>query len=151
MTLNLQSVENFDGKKRIREFYAMSPEDTYSILEAIAVIHGCAEKLRLIQPNEEEARAEETAQEIDTESYERAENFSFSKCQIPVGEKLEYCNDSSITCIIVDDRHVEYGGKKMSLTALAKLLSGKKYSIAGPRFFKYKGEWLNDIRDRVGF
>ena len=38
----------------------------------------------------------------------------------------------------------------MSLTALAKLLTGKQYSIAGPRFFKYKGEWLNDIRHRIG-
>ena len=42
-------------------------------------------------------------------------------------------------------------GKEMSLTAAAKLISGKKYSIAGPRFFKYKGEWLNDIRERMGF
>ena len=36
-----------------------------------------------------------------------------------------------------------------SLTAAAKLISGKKYSIAGPKFFKYKGEWLNDIRARM--
>lgn len=49
------------------------------------------------------------------------------------------------------DRKVEYQGKEMSLTAAAKLISGKKYSIAGPRFFKYKGEWLNDIRERIGF
>jgi len=38
----------------------------------------------------------------------------------------------------------------MSLTALAKLLTGKQYSIAGPKYFKYKGEWLNDIRHRLG-
>lgn len=31
-----------------------------------------------------------------------------------------------------------------------KKLSGKKYAIAGPKFFKYKGEWLNDIRHRLG-
>ena len=37
----------------------------------------------------------------------------------------------------------------MSLTAAAKLISGKKYSIAVPKFFKYKGEWLNDIRARM--
>lgn len=29
---NLRSIENFNGKQRIREFYAMSPEDAYSIL-----------------------------------------------------------------------------------------------------------------------
>ena len=45
---NLRSIENFNGKQRVREFYAMSPEDAYSILEAIAEIHGCADKLKRI-------------------------------------------------------------------------------------------------------
>ena len=35
---NLRSIENNDGKKRVREFYAMTPEDAYSILEAIAAV-----------------------------------------------------------------------------------------------------------------
>lgn len=147
---NLRSVESFDGKQRVREFYAMSPEDAYSILEAIAKIHGCADKLKLATPTDEEKQAEETAKEIDTESSERASNFSFSKCQIPIGDRIEYCENPSITAIVVDDRNVEYNGEVMSLTALAKVLSGKKYSIAGPKFFKYRGEWLNDIRHRLG-
>ena len=147
---NLRSVESFEGKKRVREFYAMSPEDAYSILEAIAEIHGCGDKLKIVVPSEEERTAEQTAQEIDTESTERAANFSFSKCQIPIGAKIEYYDDPSITATVVDDRNVEYNGEIMSLTALAKLLSGRKYSIAGPKFFKYKGEWLNDIRHRLG-
>ena len=147
---NLRSIDNFDGKQRIREFYAISPEDAYSILEAIAEIHGCKDKLKLAQLSREEEIAEKTAQEIDTESTERASNFSFGKCQIPVGAKIEYCENPNLTATVVDDRHVEYNGETMSLTALAKLLSGKKSSIAGPRFFKYKGEWLNDIRHRLG-
>ena len=35
-----------------------------------------------------------------------------------------------------------------SLSALAQLLTGSKYSVAGPRYFKYRGEWLNDVRRR---
>ena len=147
---NLRSVESFNGKQRIREFYAMSPEDAYSILEAIAEIHNCADKLKLVQPNEEEQKAEETAKDIDTESTERAANFSFGKCQIPIGAKIEFCDNASITAIVVDDRNVEYNGETMSMTALAKILTGVKYAIAGPRFFKYKGEFLNDIRHRLG-
>lgn len=147
---DLRSVESFNGKQRVREFYAMSPEDAYSILEAIAEIHGCTDKLKLVAPTDEETTAEQTAQEIDTESTERASNFSFGKCGIPVGEKIEYCDNPEITAAVVDDRNVEYKGEVMSLTALAKLLSGKKYSIAGPKFFKYHGEWLNDIRHRLG-
>ena len=53
---NLRSIENFNGKQRIREFYAMSPEDAYSILEAIAEIHGCADKLKRIAMDEPRSR-----------------------------------------------------------------------------------------------
>ena len=149
---NLRSIETFDGHKRVREFYAMPPEDAYSILEALAEIHGCVDKLKLIKPNAEEERAEETADEIATERQEKAENFSFLKCQIPVGATIEYCNAgiSGIYCTVVDDRMVEYQGKKMYLTSLAKMLVGRKTPIAGPRYFKYNGEWLNDIRNRLG-
>ncbi len=148
---NLRSIENFDGKKRVREFYAMSPEDAYSILEALAEIHRCTDKLNLVKPNAIEIEAEETAEAITTETQERMENFSFAKCQIPMGAILEYCNDPSITCVVVDDRMVEYEGKRMYLTGLAKKLLGKRTSVAGPRYFKYNGEWLNDIRHRIGF
>ena len=147
---NLRSVESFNGKQRVREFYAMTPEDAYSILEAIAEIHGCADKLKITALSKEDENAEKTAQEIDTESSERSSNFSFSKCNIPVGATIEYYDNESITAKVVDDRHIEYNGETMSLTALAKLISGKKYAIAGPKFFKYKGEWLNDIRLRLG-
>ena len=147
---NLRSIENFNGQRRVREFYAMPPEDAYSILEAIAEIHGCTEKLHLVAPSEEDVRAEETAQEVDTEHSERAANFSFTKCQIQIGEQISYAYDDAITATVVSDRMVEYDGTTMSLTALAKLLTGKKYAIAGPRYFKYKGEWLNDIREHMG-
>ena len=42
----LRSQEEVDGKKRIREFYAMAPEDAYSILEAIAEINGYKNRLK---------------------------------------------------------------------------------------------------------
>jgi len=147
---DLRSVESVKGKQRVREFYAMSPADAFSILEAIAEIHGCSDKLKLVKPSDVEITEEQTAQEIDTESTERATNFSFTKCQIPVGAKIAYCNDPGITAEVVDDRNVKYNGETISLTALAKLLTGKKYSIAGPKFFKYNGEWLNDIRHKLG-
>lgn len=147
---DLRSVESFNGKKRVREFYAMSPEDAYSILEAIAEIHGCCDKLKLIAMSEEEKTAEQTAQEIDTESSERLSNFSFTMCQIPKGATITYAYDESITCTVCGEKTVEYEGKTYSLTGLAKQLSGKKYAVAGPRFFKYNGEWLNDIRHRLG-
>ena len=146
---NLRSIENFNGKQRVREFYAMSPEDAYSILEAIAEIHGRADKLKRIAMDEEQKQAEETALEIDAEHKERLAPFRFSMCNIAPGEEIEYCNNPEIRCKVVDDKQVEYQGKKYSLSALAQILTGSKWSVAGPRYFKYKGEWLNDIRHRL--
>ena len=146
---HLRSIENFNGKQRVREFYAMSPEDAYSILEAIAEIHGRTDKLKLVAMDEEQKQAEETAQEIDAEHKERLAPFRFSLCNIQPGEVIEYCNNPEIRCTVVDDKQVEYQGQKYSLSALAQLLSGSKWSVAGPRYFKYKGEWLNDIRHRL--
>lgn len=39
----------------------------------------------------------------------------------------------------------------MSLTALAKIFLklGKNSHVAGPRYFKYNGELLSDLRDRL--
>ena len=61
---NLRSIENFNGQKRVREFYAMSPEDAYSILAAIAEIHGCEDKLTLVPLSKEQVEAENTAEDI---------------------------------------------------------------------------------------
>ncbi len=150
----LRSIESFNGKKKVREFYAMSPEDAYSILLAIAEIHGCEDKLKLIPPNEDDIKAADTAEDIEDQRKERLAAFSFSKCSIPVGAEIEYCNKSDeksgIVCTVVDDHTVEYEGKKWSLTALATTLMQSKWSVAGPRYFKYQGEWLNDIRRRLG-
>lgn len=146
---NLRSIDHFNGQKRVREFYAMSPEDAYSILEAIAEIHGCTDKLKLASMDDAEKQDEETAQEISAVQKERLSPFTFSKCSIPVGETITFCNDSSIVCTVVDDKTVEYQGQRYSLSALATKLSGSKWGVAGPRYFKYKGEWLNDIRRRV--
>ena len=67
---NLRSIDNFNGQKRVREFYAMSPEDAYSILEAIAEIHGCTDKLKLIPPNEENVTTVDTTEDIKEQKKE---------------------------------------------------------------------------------
>ena len=70
---NLRSIENFNGKQRVREFYAMSPEDAYSILEAIAEIHGRADKLKRIAMDEAQKQAEALAKQIEEAQKKAAE------------------------------------------------------------------------------
>ena len=88
------------------------------------------------------SHAEEIAQEIDAEHKERQSPFRFSMCNIQPGEEIEYCNNPEIKCTVVDDKTVSYQGQSYSLSSLAQLLTGSKYSVAGPRYFKYKGASL---------
>ena len=146
---NLRSIDNFNGQKRVREFYAMSPEDAFSILEAIAEIHNCADKLKRVELNAEAQQDETIAEEIQTETKIRGSNFTFSEWQIPVGAELEYYKNPEIKCTVVDDRKVEYKGEITFLTSIAKKITGKQTGIAGPRYFKYKGAELWDIKNRT--
>lgn len=145
---DLRAIETFNGQKRTREFYAMTPEDAYSILEAIAEIHNRVDKLKLCRLNDDAVYEKKVAQEIDAEIKTRSANFTFSECQIPVGAVLEFYDNPQITCTVFDDRRIEYNGEVMYLTTLAKMITGKKTGVAGPRYFRYKGTWLWDVENR---
>lgn len=137
---NLRAIDSFEGKKRVREFYAMTPEDAYDLLKSIAELNGLEKNLKLSTPNKQEIEDEKVAQEIS--QTHRNENFSFAKCSIPVGANLEYINDKSITCKVVDDRHVEFKGQTMFLSGLAKVLLNKNEGVNGTRYFKYNDKDL---------
>ena len=138
---DLRAIETFNGKKRVREFYAMTPEKAYSILEAMATIHGCEDKLKLVY-DKGAIKDEETAEAI--EKAVRGEYFSFTKCHIPVGATLEYAKDPTINCTVYDDRKIEYNGEVMYMTTLSKILLGKNIGIQGPLYFNYNGKNLQE-------
>lgn len=144
---NLRAIETFNGQQRKREFYAMSPEDAYSILEAIAEIHGCAEKLRKWAPDAMQIQAEIAAQEIKKRS--RSANFSFSDYKIPKGATLICRDNPDIVCTVVENRKVEYNGETMYITTFAKMISGKNYLTTGPKYliehFEYNGTALCEL------
>ena len=150
---NLRSIDNIDGKKRVREFYAMTPETAYAIFETIAELGGRRDRLHLYEPTAVERQNEEIAQDIEEQHIERMAPFAFSKCNIPVGSEITFVSqgntNSGAQCVVVDDKNVEYQGRTLSLSALATELLGSKWGVAGPRYFKYNGEWLNDICAKV--
>ena len=54
------------------------------------------------------------------ESHRRGKPFSFTKCQIPIGSKIEYINDKTIKAIVIDDRKIKYDGEIMYMTTIIK-------------------------------
>lgn len=150
---NLRSIDTFEGKERKREFYAMTPEDAYSILEAIAEINGRKDKLKLIAPTEEEKNEKQIATDVKEENVDRLTPFNFNIVNIKPGETIVFTNSANpyngTECVVVNDKQVEYNGEKWTISALATKFTKSKWGVAGPRYFKYKGEWLNDIRKRL--
>lgn len=143
----LRSIDNFDGKERKREFYAMKPEEAYSLLECIAKISGTEERLKKMKPEGHEIEDEETAAEVAKES--KRGPFRFSACDIPIGAKLQYINDRNVEVTVMDDRHVSYKGVTTSVSAVAQELLDVEYTVQGTIYFEYEGERLTDRRDRM--
>ena len=140
---NLRSIEEFEGKKRIREFYAMDAEEAYSILESIATINGLKDNLHRVSPSVREIEENNTANIV------RLESFRFSMCGLVEGDELEYINDRNIKCYVKSDKKVIYNGEEYSLSALAQLLTGKPYNLPGPHYFMYNGVILRDLREKI--
>ena len=62
MNADLRSIDTINDKVRVREFYLISPEDAYELLEDIAIISGTKERLHLYKPTKEEVIEEENAE-----------------------------------------------------------------------------------------
>ncbi len=146
----LRSKDDIDGNIRTREFYAISPEDAYSVLRNIAAINGLEDNLELVAKTTEDTMAEETANKIEVR-HDRAKPFNFREAKIPAGAEITYILDENIKArVCADLKHVEYEGKVYSLSSLASFLRGKSH-CAGPQYFKYNGKELNQIREEIGF
>lgn len=143
---NLRIRETINGRTRTREFYKMSAEDAYRILECIAIISSTQSKLKRYSenyaiPNEQISNS--------TGENTRRGPFRFSDCHIPLGSKIAFIDDPSILATVIDDRHIEYQGETTSTSALAQKLKGYSNQPQGPNFFTYNGEKLTDLRARI--
>ncbi len=144
---DLRTIENFDGRERVKEFYAMSVEDAYDLLESIAKISGTLDRLQRLTPEGHEILDEQIAQKV-RETAKRGP-FRFSVCNIPFGSELSFVEDPTIKVKVVDDRHIEYNGETTSLSALARKLKQFDHPVQGTLWFSYKGETLVDLRERM--
>lgn len=114
---DLREIETFDGKKRTKEFYEMSAEDTYSILECIAINSGTESRLKRMKLEGHKVEDIRIAEEA-----ERAYGigpFTFSSFGIKSGEVISFVSDLSITATVVDDKHIHIGDTITSLSEAA--------------------------------
>ncbi len=141
----LRTIDTFDGKVRTKEFYAISAEDAYALLESIAKLSGTMDKLQRLTPEGHEILDEEVAAEIQKEAKERKSPFSFFKCGISPGAEIVLVGHPDIAAIVKDDRQIEYQGKTYSFFSLAQELLQTSYSLQGPAYWTYQERELWDI------
>ena len=128
-------IDNLNPDLRVsknREFFVMSPEDAYDLLEAIAMISGSQDRLH--KKNTAHTSAEQKT---------KKPAVNFQKCNIPIGAELVFMDDPTVKVTVVTDRKVQYNNEITSLSAIAKSIKG--YSVAGPSCFTYNGKMVAEI------
>ena len=140
---DLRAIETFNGKKRTREFYEMTPEYAYNILSSIAKLSGTESRLKRIKPEGHEVEDIKMAEEAE-KAYRRGP-FTFSSVGINPGETISFVPDCSITATVVDDKHIRIGDTVTTLSGAAKSILHKN-ALQGPKCWTYKGKVLDDIR-----
>lgn len=140
---DLRAIETFNGKKRTREFYEMTPEYAYNILSSIAKLSGTESRLKRIKPEGHEVEDIKIAEEAE-KAYRRGP-FTFSSVGINPGEIISFVPDLSITATVIDDKHIRIGETVTSLSGAAKSILHKN-ALQGPKYWSYKGKILDDIR-----
>ena len=145
---NLRAIENFNWKKRVREFFAMDAEDAYSILETIAEINWMKKNLVKVNPTEKEQESEKIAREVEQKCREKAKSFSFYSIWIKDWDEIYFTRDPEKKAKVISDVKVEYEWETMTLSWLAAKLLGKNSSkwVWWPDFFSYNWKKINDIR-----
>lgn len=130
-------IDNLNPDLRVsksREFFIMKPEEAYELLEAIAIISGTTDKLKLMVQ----------AGEVSSQTVRRPP-INFTKCGIPIGSILVSTDDPSQSVTVVAERKVEYKNELTSLSAVAQQIKGTKYPAQGPMYFTYNGKLVVDI------
>lgn len=130
-----QLIDDLNPDLRVsknREFYVMTPEQAYQLIEAIAIISGSTNKLKRVK---------------QTPVTTKRPPIDFGKCGIPKGAELVYTEDENIKVTVVNNHKVKYKEELTSLSAIVKNLKG--YNIAGPSYFTYNGRLITEIAEET--
>ena len=130
--------------RKNREFFEIAPERIASALKLGAI--------REVTPFGPVVNDSDDLVAIE-KSKERRARFNFKLANIPIGSVLEHNKDDTETCVVIDNRTVEYNGEKLSLTSAAlKVFHKLGYSwssVSGPESWIFEGETLDERRKRI--
>jgi hypothetical protein len=136
----------FDDRRvrQRREFFQVDPERVRSAL-------------MLADPEDVTPREDIVEDADDQAALNRARTirsaFNFKMVEILPGTELTFTKDHSITCVVIDNKKVEFENEITSLTAAALTIVNRMgytwTKIAGPQYWEFDGETLSERRNRM--
>ena len=130
--------------RKNREYFEISPDRVVSALKIGAIEE--------VTPGVDYVESDDDQKALD-KARTRRSNFNFEMVNIPVGAKLQFIRDESVSCSVLDSRKVQFAGEVTSLSAAAqKALEGMELywkSVQGPMYWLYEGETLGERRYRM--
>ena len=169
---NLRAIDNFNNKKRVREFYNMKVEDAYAILEAIAAINGFKENLIIVNQegkipvkNKKISNKSDNKKQIINDNNKinnnkqirnRKNRINLPKMDwlieqniVKIGDEIFEIHHPEELAIIVDKENVKYKGNIMRFWQFGCKVTGR-VSICCYKYMKIKGnnELLSTLRER---
>lgn len=136
----LQSVFSDRRIRDNREFYKVDPERVVVAIRRM-------QKMDITPKNFINTTKEEEG-ELEEVKSKRA-RFDFAHFGIPINSTIVYSRDASIQAKVLKNNQIELNGKSTSLSASAQELLGYKMGVAGPRYWKYEDETLDERRKRL--
>ena len=124
-----------------REFFKIAPERVVAVLRLLS-IKEVTPTLNTGIDSDEDKESLEVARK-------RRSAFNFRLVQIAPGSELKFLRNEEITCQVdIDQKHVVFNDRQMSLSEAAKEALGYKWQVQGPAYWTYNGEILDEIRQK---
>ena len=121
-----------------REFFKVSPERVVAIIKLVEI-----ENVTPKNDNDLHPEVKEELEKIYTK------RFNFDAVNIPVGSELTFTRNPSIRAKVLPDSNVEINGEVKSISRAAKDLLSYSYAVAGPLYWEYEDETLDERRKRI--
>ncbi|MBN1281920.1 MAG: GIY-YIG nuclease family protein [Alphaproteobacteria bacterium] len=139
-----------NGKMRKKEFFQISPEKAYEVMDTI--VKFAPEKYELVieKATKEQQEIENIVEEVSQK--EKRTRTTFKMLGIPIGAELVFSKDSNVKCIVVDEINtVKYNDEEFSISNLAWKLTGRSRDTGVNGFYEflYEDERLWDRRMRL--
>lgn len=132
--------------RKTREFFEIHPD---RVISALKMANGID-----VTPTQDIVEDDDSQIALDNARKKR-ERFNFSMINLEHGTVLDYMDDTDYKCEVISNNRVLFEEKEMSLSGSAQEIylklnpDRKKIALSGPWSWGYKGERLDEIRQRM--